>query len=249
VPPVRFPDPRHASEEGIVAIGGDLELETLVTAYRQGIFPWPVEGLPLLWFSPPERGILEFADLHVSRSLARARRQTKLLFTVDRAFPAVIAACATTPRRGERGTWITPEIRQAYTCLHSVGIAHSVEAWDGGQLVGGLYGVNVDGAFAAESMFHWQDNASKLALLHLIEHLAEGGLDWLDIQVLTPHLARLGAKGIDRELFLRKLRRTRARGLKPFGVSVWKSLDASEKTGTDDRQGKFSLREGGRLQR
>jgi leucyl/phenylalanyl-tRNA---protein transferase len=249
LPPVRFPDPRDASPEGIVAVGGDLEIETLVAAYRQGIFPWPVEGLPLLWFSPPERGVLEFADLHISRSLARARRQTKLRFTLDRAFGAVIASCATTARPGERGTWITPDIRQAYTRLHQVGIAHSVEAWDGKQLVGGVYGVCVDGAFAAESMFHRQDNASKLALLELIEHLARTGLDWLDIQVVTPHLARLGAKAIDREIFLHKLRRTRARGLRPFEKIIRFPLDPSEKTDMDDRHGQFSPRNGGRSQR
>jgi leucyl/phenylalanyl-tRNA---protein transferase len=249
VPPVRFPNPRHASPEGIVTIGGDLEVETLVTAYRQGIFPWPVEGLPLLWFSPPERGVLEFAELHVSRSLARARRQTRLRFTVDRAFSAVIAACATTPRRGERGTWITTEIRHAYTRLHRAGIAHSVEAWDAERLVGGVYGVNVDGAFAAESMFHWQDNASKLALVHLIDHLADAGLDWLDIQVLSPHLASLGAKAIDRELFLAKLRRTRARGLTTFDATVRIALDLSDKTDMDDRQGKFCPGNARRLQR
>jgi leucyl/phenylalanyl-tRNA---protein transferase len=249
LPPVRFPDPRHASPEGIVAVGGDLEVETLVTAYRQGIFPWPVEGLPLLWFSPPERGVLEFAELHVSRSLARARRQTRLRLTLDRAFSAVVAACATTPRPGERGTWITAEIQQAYTRLHRVGIAHSVEAWDADELVGGVYGVCVDGAFAAESMFHRQDNASKLALLHLVDHLAGAGLDWLDIQVLTPHLARLGAKAIDRELFLHKLRGTRARGLRPFDSIVRLPLDRSEKTDMDDRRGEFSPGDGGRLQR
>ena len=216
MPAVRFPDPRHASPEGIVAIGGDLEPETLMAAYRKGIFPWPVEGLPLLWFSPPQRGVLDFAEMHISRSLRRKRRQSGLAFTLDRAFPAVIAACASTPRRGEGGTWITPEIQEAYNRLHGLGIAHSVEAWDRDALVGGVYGVNVDGAFAAESMFHRQDDASKLALLHLIDHLAGVGLGWLDIQVLTPHLQRLGAKAIDREIFLRRLRQTRARGLRPF---------------------------------
>jgi len=213
---IRFPDPRKASPEGLVAIGGDLEPETLMAAYRQGIFPWPVEGLPLLWFSPAQRGVLEFTEVHVGRSLDRARRQTRFRFTIDRAFPAVIEACATTPRRGETGTWITHEIRGAYIRLHRMGIAHSVEAWNGEHLVGGAYGVNVDGAFAAESMFHLQDNASKLALLHLIDHLDERGLDWLDIQVLTPHLRRLGAKEMTRDIFLRRLQTTRARGLRLF---------------------------------
>jgi len=227
MPAVRFPDPQNANSEGIVAIGGDLDPETLIAAYRKGIFPWPVEGLPLLWFSPPERGILDFAEIHIGRSLRRAQRQARLAFTVDKAFPSVIAACASTPRRTGRGTWITREIQYAYTRLHELGIAHSVEAWDNGILVGGVYGVNVDGAFAAESMFHRQPNASKLALLHLIDHLADAGLEWLDIQVLTPHLKRLGAKAIDRAVFLRKLRQTRERGLRLFSVSLRSALDLS----------------------
>lgn len=216
MPVVRFPDPREANSEGVVAVGGDLEPQTLITAYRNGIFPWPVSGLPLLWFSPPRRAVLEFTDLHVGRSLARARRRTRFRFTIDQAFPAVIVSCATTPRRGEPGTWITPEMQHAYIRLHHMGIAHSVEVWNGSRLVGGIYGVDVDGAFAAESMFHLENDASKLALLYLIDHLARAGLDWLDIQVLTPHLARLGAKELDREVFLKKLQETRARGLVLF---------------------------------
>lgn len=216
MPVVEFPDPRTASSEGIVAVGGDLHPDTLRLAYRQGIFPWPVDGLPLLWFSPAERAVLEFAELHIPRSLARARRRTGLSFSVDRAFAAVIGACAATPRPGQDGTWITPQVRHAYVRLHRLGMAHSAEAWDAGRLVGGVYGVDVDGAFAAESMFYRQPDASKLALLHLIEHLQGRGLDWIDIQVLTPHLARLGAKAIERDEFLSKLRRTRARGLRLF---------------------------------
>jgi leucyl/phenylalanyl-tRNA--protein transferase len=216
MPILRFPDPRDASPEGIVAIGGDLQVASLRAAYRQGIFPWPVEGLPLLWFCPAERGVLEFREVHVPRSLVRARRRGSLQFTIDRAFAEVIRACAATPRPGQPGTWITPAVLSAYTQLHRVGFAHSVEAWDGQQLVGGVYGVDVDGAFAAESMFYWQPNASKLALLHLISHLESRGLDWMDIQVLTPHLARLGAKAIPREAFLVKLQETRARRLRLF---------------------------------
>lgn len=211
-----FPDPRTASAEGLVAVGGDLRPETLLAAYRQGIFPWPAEDLPLLWFSPAERAVLEFADLHVPRSLRRAGRQTALEFTLDVAFPAVIAACAGVARPGQPGTWITPAMERAYVRLHRLGIAHSVEAWRDGKLVGGLYGVDVDGAFAAESMFYRETNASKLALLRLIEHLAARGLDWLDVQVLTPHVARLGGKVIGREVFLCRLERTRARGLRLF---------------------------------
>ncbi len=216
MPVVEFPDPRSANSEGIGAGGGDLHPDTLRLAYRQGIFPWPVEGLPLLWFSPAARAVLEFAELHIPRSLVRARRRTGLRFSVDRGFAEVIAACAETRRPGQDGTWITPQVRHAYVRLHRLGMAHSAEAWDADRLVGGVYGVDVDGAFAAESMFYRQPDASKLALLHLIEHLQGRGLDWIDIQVLTPHLARLGAKTIERDEFLRKLRRTRGRGLRLF---------------------------------
>lgn len=217
---LRFPDPRDADEHGVVAVGGDLEPESLQLAYRQGIFPWPVEGLPLLWFCPAERGILEYKDLHLSRSLVYARRRATVRCTIDAAFGQVIRCCAAVPRAGQDGTWITPEIIAAYTRLHELGIAHSVEAWEGARLVGGVYGVDVDGAFAAESMFHLQPNASKFALCHLVEHLHSRGLDWLDIQVLTPHLARMGAKAIARSAFLAKLARTRARGRVLFSHST-----------------------------
>jgi leucyl/phenylalanyl-tRNA--protein transferase len=216
MPVAEFPDPRSANRDGIVAVGGDLHPRSLLLAYRQGIFPWPVEGFPLLWFCPAERGILEFRDLHLPRSLVRARRQTALRFSIDQAFAEVIRACAATPRPGQDGTWITLQIIAAYIRLHRMGIAHSAEGWRGERLVAGIYGVEVDGAFAAESMFYHESNASKLALLHLIDHLRARGLEWLDIQVLTPHLARLGAKAIPRDEFLEKLRRTRARGLRLF---------------------------------
>jgi len=216
MPIVRFPDPHTASPEGVVAIGGDLHPDTLMSAYRQGIFPWPHEGLPLLWFSPAERGVLEFADLHVSRSFDRWRRRHALRVSIDTAFVAVMRCCAETPRPGQDGTWITREVLRAYTRLHRLGWAHSVEVWDGDCLAGGIYGVEIDGAFAAESMFYRRPNASKLALLHLVDHLRARGLDWIDIQVLSPHLARFGAKAIDRDEFLARLRATRKRGLKLF---------------------------------
>ncbi len=216
MPVRRFPDPRAANPDGIVAIGGDLHPETLQLAYRQGIFPWPVQGLPLLWFSPPERGMLDFADLHVPRSLARLRRRTAMRCTIDRAFAEVIRGCAATPRPEQEGTWITPAIMAAYERLHRLGIAHCVETWDGTQVVGGVYGVAIDGVFAAESMFYRRPGASKLALLHLVEHLQGRGLDWLDIQVVTPHMARLGARAVPRDDFLTRLAATRARDLVLF---------------------------------
>ena len=213
---VKFPDPRTANSDGIVAIGGDLLPETLLTAYRRGIFPWPVDELPLLWFCPAQRAVLDFSHLHVPRSLARKSRRTTMRFTIDSAFAAVIRSCAETPRPGQPGTWIMPAVQRAYVELHRLRIAHSVEAWQGEALVGGIYGVDVDGAFAAESMFYRQTDASKLALLHLVDHLRRGGLDWLDVQILNPHLARLGARAIDREEFLDRLRRTRELGLRLF---------------------------------
>lgn len=203
-------------QDDIVAVGGDLEPATLLRAYRHGIFPWPVEGLPLLWFCPGERAILEFAHLHLGRSLARARRRSPLRFTVDAAFSAVIRGCAETPRPRQDGTWITAEMLAAYTRLHRLGIAHSVEAWRDEALVGGVYGLAVDGAFVAESMFHREANASKLVLLHLVGHLSARGLDWMDVQVMTPHLERLGARPVPRETFLDRLAHTRARGLDLF---------------------------------
>jgi leucyl/phenylalanyl-tRNA--protein transferase len=215
-PLINFPDPRNASAEGIVALGGVLSTENLLRAYRRGIFPWPIEGLPLPWFCPEERAILEFKDLHVSRSLRHAGKRSPLRFTINHAFEEVVRACAQAVRAGETGTWITPQIVRAYSELNQLGHAHSVEAWEGDALVGGIYGVEVDGAFGGESMFYRRPNASKLALLFLIERLQQSGLGWMDIQMMTPHMAALGAKVITRDEFLEKLALTRALGLKLF---------------------------------
>ncbi len=216
MPIIAFPDPRTATHDGIVGAGGDLHPQSLLLAYRQGIFPWPVPGYPLLWFCPVERAILEFGDLHIPRSLREARRRGRFQFSIDRAFPEVIRACARSPRPGQDGTWITPAIIDAYIRLHDLGVAHSVEAWLGDSLAGGLYGVDAGGAFAAESMFYAVPNASKLALLYLIDHLKRRGLDWIDIQVMTPHLKRLGATTLSRDDFLEKLAETRDKRLRLF---------------------------------
>jgi len=217
MPVLRFPDPRDADEDGLLALGGDLHPESLRMAYGQGIFPWPHQGMPLLWFSPPMRAVLDFSDLHVPKSLAKERRKGRFTFTIDAAFERVIRSCRRSPRPEQEGTWITAEMVRAYVLLHRLGDAHSVEAWDeDGELVGGLYGVDAGGAFAGESMFFVQPYASKLCLLHLIDHLAAQGVDWLDIQMMTPHFAALGAKEIDREAFLARLARERARGLRLF---------------------------------
>jgi leucyl/phenylalanyl-tRNA--protein transferase len=213
---IRFPDPEQALGEGIVVIGGDLNAANLLRAYRRGIFPWPIEGWPLPWFCPEERAILEFKDLHVSRTLQKVKSQVPFRLTIDKAFSAVVRACASAKRKEEVGTWITPEMIRAYCELHDEGHAHSVEAWDGEELAGGIYGVDAGGVFAGESMFYRRPNASKLALLYLIEHLRERGLDWLDIQVMTPHMQVFGARDISRNEFLKRLRNSLDLGLKLF---------------------------------
>jgi len=214
---IQFPDPREAVYEGICVLGGELNVPNLRNAYRRGIFPWPVQGWPLTWFCPEARAVLDFKDLHVPRSLRREQRRAPFRFTLDHNFRAVITCCARVRRTGEAGTWITPQMLSAYCQLHAAGHAHSVEAWAGDELVGGLYGVDAGGAFAGESMFHLRPNASKLALLFLVEHLRARGLDWLDVQVLTPHMIALGAKEIARDEFLARLAATQARGLRLFG--------------------------------
>jgi leucyl/phenylalanyl-tRNA--protein transferase len=213
---IRFPDPEYAAVEGIVVIGGELNAANLLRAYRRGIFPWPIEGWPLPWFCPEERAILEFKDLHVARSLLRAQKRAAFQFSIDKAFRSVIEGCARAKRKDEDGTWITPEMIRAYCELHALGHAHSVEAWEEDRLVGGIYGVDAGGAFAGESMFFLRPNASKLALLFLLEHLQHKGLGWLDIQVMTPHMRVFGAKEISRREFLRRLEAALARGLKLF---------------------------------
>ena len=209
-----FPDPRRARGD-IIAIGEDLSPDTLRDAYRHGIFPWPHDELPLPWFSPRRRAVIFFDQLHVGRSLRRAVRRTKFRFTIDQAFEAVIRACATVPRE-DQGTWIGPEIIRAYTRLHRDGDAHSVEAWDDDELVGGLYGIDAGGVFTGESMFHLRPDASKLALLFLVEHLRSRGATWLDCQIMTPHMRALGAREIPRAQFLDLLDEAQRRALRLF---------------------------------
>ena len=205
MPVLSFPPPESADEHGIVAAYGDLHPQTLRLAYHSGIFPWPHEGLPLLWFCPQERAILDFDKLHIPRSLAKMRRKSPFTFTIDADFAGVISACQKAKRPEQEGTWITPAMKAAYLRLHQVGDAHSVEAWDtNSNLVGGLYGVDGGGVFSGESMFHTVPNASKLALLHLVEHLQKRGLRFIDIQQMTPHMAALGACEISRADFLRR---------------------------------------------
>lgn len=183
----------------IVAVGLDLKPKTLIHAYQNGVFPWPSPGLPLLWYCPLKRGILEFKDLHVARRLHQALKKANWTYSVNQAFGQVIELCA---ERGEEGTWISDEMKEAYQELHRLGHAHSVEVWEDGSLVGGLYGVDTANVFAGESMFHRASNASKAALLFTIDRLQSVGRSWMDIQVLTPHMQALGAKEITRKKFL-----------------------------------------------
>lgn len=211
-----FPDPRYAPSD-VVAMGEDLRIDTLREAYRKGIFPWPHDGLPLPWFSPRRRAVIVFDELHVGRSLRKAAKRAPFTFTIDRDFRSVIRACALAERPEQDGTWIAPAIITAYTRLHAAGDAHSVEAWDAnGALAGGLYGVDAGGVFTGESMFHAQTDASKLALLFLIDRLRARGSTFLDCQVMTPHMEALGAREISRARFLDLLAETQAKGLKLF---------------------------------
>ncbi len=203
-----WPAPDPADKVGLVALDYNLSAARIISAYRHGIFPWPDSSpfSPIPWVCPPRRAILEFAALHVPRNLRRTQRtQVSLRFTIDHAFDQVIEACAAAARPGQRGTWITPAMISAYIEVHRLGHAHSVEAWDGTELIGGLYGVTAGGVFTGESMFHRRSDISKLCVLYLIEHLRARGATWLDIQQLTPHFALLGAHEIPRADFLRKL--------------------------------------------
>ncbi|RMH42571.1 MAG: leucyl/phenylalanyl-tRNA--protein transferase [Deltaproteobacteria bacterium] len=203
---VVFPPPELADESGILAVGGDLRPERLLLAYANGIFPWPHEGLPLLWHSPDPRMVLEIGALHVPRSLRKRMRRGTYTVTLDTAFDEVIRRCADTPRPGQSGTWITPNMVEAYTELHHLGFAHSAEAWLDGQLAGGLYGVSLGGAFFGESMFAAAPDASKVAFVTLVDQLARWEFDLVDCQVHTDHLARFGATLWPRARYLERLR-------------------------------------------
>jgi leucyl/phenylalanyl-tRNA--protein transferase len=202
--------------EDIICFGGEMTVENLRNSYRQGIFPWHITGLPLPWFCPESRAVLEFSNLHVPKSLRRERQKNRYTFTIDKDFRQVIENCAEVSRKHEFGTWITKDFIRAYCEFHETGDAHSVEVWENDELVGGLYGVDAGGAFCGESMFHLQPNVSKLALLFLVEYLKQHGATWLDIQVMTPHFEVLGATEIDRAEFLDKLEETQKLKLKLF---------------------------------
>jgi leucyl/phenylalanyl-tRNA--protein transferase len=197
-----FPDPTLANEQGLVSVGGELSVDRLLAAYGQGIFPWSVN--PVTWWSPDPRGILELNQIHVSRSLERVIRKGTFTVTRNQAFSEVIKRCAEpSPSRGD--TWISPEFIAAYSELHRLGCAHSVECWRNGELIGGIYGVAIGGLFAGESMFHRTDNASKVALYYLAQHLRERRFALFDIQMVTAATQPLGAREISRQDYLKRL--------------------------------------------
>jgi leucyl/phenylalanyl-tRNA--protein transferase len=201
-----FPPPEQAEPDGLLAVGGDLSAKRLILAYQLGIFPWFEEGQPILWWSPDPRLVLEPEEFHVSKRLAQTIKNGKIKVTFDRAFASVIRSCATVPRKGESGTWITPEMQEAYIHLHQLGVAHSVESWLGEELVGGVYGVSLGKCFFGESMFSTKPNASKIALAVLVRRLKDWGFHVIDAQVTSQHLLSLGAKEIPRKLFLERLK-------------------------------------------
>ncbi len=201
-----FPDPRKADRSGILAVGGDLSPDRLLLAYHLGIFPWYDEQTaPILWHSPPERMVLWPDRLHVSRSLRKRLRRGTYEIRYDTTFSEVLLRCAQTPREGQAGTWLNPEMRRAYGELHRRGYAHSAEAWQDGRLVGGLYGITLGAVFFGESMFSLAPDASKAAFATLVPQLAADGYRLIDCQVYTDHLASLGAEEIPRDEFLANL--------------------------------------------
>jgi leucyl/phenylalanyl-tRNA--protein transferase len=202
-----FPDPSTASPDGIVAIGAAPDPTTLKDAYQQGIFPWPHDGYPLLWFSPDPRFVLEPSRAHLHRSLRKAMKKTDIVIKADTAFRSVIEGCSERRRRGQRGTWITDDMIEGYCALHEEGLAHSIEAWRNGALVGGLYGVSFGTVFFGESMFQSVPDASKIAFGTLCANLVQWGFELVDCQSYTDHLARFGALSWPRTTFLSTLKR------------------------------------------
>ena len=200
-----FPPPNLAIQEGLLAVGGDLSVERLLLAYRSGVFPWYSEGEPILWWSPDPRLVLYPDELRISKSLHKVIKRKSFQITYDRDFAAVIQGCAEAKRAYGEGTWITDEMKAAYLELHRHGHAHSVEAWQEEQLVGGLYGVSIGRAFFGESMFSRVSNASKVAFVTLVETLRQHNFSLIDCQVRTDHLIRFGAREIPRKVFLEQL--------------------------------------------
>ncbi len=203
-----FPDPADAGEDGLLAQGGDLAIPVLLEAYSMGIFPWYAEGSPILWWSPDPRMVLFPQRFKVSKSLQQSVRNKNFRVVFDSDFTTVIESCARILRKGQPGTWITPEMKTAYVQLHQAGYAHSVETYLDGQMVGGLYGVSLGGVFFGESMFHSKRDASKAALYHLVQQLRKWDFDLIDVQQSTAHLKSLGAEDVPRDEFLALLNKS-----------------------------------------
>lgn len=221
--PVSFPNPAAFDDEGLIAVGGDLSEPRLLEAYSSGIFPWYSEGYPPLWWCPNPRTVLPLDDLHISRSMKRCLRKRDFEITWNRAFDRVVQECAS--NRVE-GTWVLPEMISAYCGLHTSGRAYSIEVWRGQELVGGLYGVQRGGLFAAESMFHRATDMSKVALLFAASNLRRAGIQLFDVQFLTPHLATLGAKEIPRSQYLDTLKTQRTRSVDLTGLKLTSPVDS-----------------------
>ena len=202
-----FPQPSMSMPDGLLAVGGDLSVERLLLAYRSGIFPWYSEGDPILWWSPDPRMLLFPEEFHLSRRLERTIKQGVFEVRIDTAFDAVIAGCAAARGPKRDGTWITGAMRKAYCALHREGYAHAVETWQGGELVGGLYGVSIGGCFFGESMFSKVPNASKVAAAALVRHVSRWEFPFIDCQLHNAHLERLGAREVPRAEFLDRLAR------------------------------------------
>ncbi len=201
-PEITFPEPEIASEEGVLALGGDLSLARLLHAYAGGIFPWYTVGEPIVWYCPPKRMVLFPAELKVSKSMQQFLKKTTFTITENTSFNAVVSACKTIQRKDEEGTWITDAMEIAYNNLHQKGHAISIEVWQDDVLVGGLYGVKMGSVFCGESMFSKASNASKMAFVHLVQ---QHSFTLIDCQVYNPHLESLGAREIDRKEFLQHL--------------------------------------------
>ncbi len=202
----RFPPVESADEHGLIAVGGDLEPESVILAYQSGIFPWPLDENTLAWFAPPERAVIFLDEFHISHRLRRTLHRAHFTTKRDAAFPSVILRCAELKNRGDQdGTWITNEIVNAYTILHTMGFTHSFESYLGDELVGGLYGIQIGRFFAAESSFFRQPDASKVAMCAMVEYLRGQNISWFDCQVLTPFSEGFGAREISRSDYMRLL--------------------------------------------
>lgn len=201
-----FPPVHLAEPDGLLAIGGDLSTDRLLLAYRNGIFPW-YEGDHILWWCPDPRFVLNPAELKISKSMAQLIKRQTFRFSINEAFTEVISNCKAISRRGQNGTWITEDIREAYTRLHHAGYAHSAEVWQGDELVGGLYGVRLGKIFFGESMFSKVSNASKYAFISYVEQLKSEDVQLIDCQVYTEHLESLGARMMSRQVFVQLLKK------------------------------------------